>query len=165
MESQAYTLPPNKQSRQDREENMLETLSRTLPDRVERMAEELLARAGAAGLKLATAESCTGGLLASLLTDIEGYGHVFERGFVAYSEQAKCQLLGLAQEQIDQCGAVSKHVALAMAEGALKGSSAQLALAITGFAGSGGPNDEPGLVHFACSRVGREPRHREAHFG
>lgn len=144
---------------------MVETLSPALPDRVERMAETLLARAEAAGLMLATAESCTGGLLASLLTDVEGYGHVFDRGFVVYSEQAKCQLLGLVQEQIDQCGAVSKQVAVAMADGALKESNAQLALAITGFAGSGGPHDEPGLVHFACSREGRQTRHREEHFG
>jgi nicotinamide-nucleotide amidase len=114
---------------------------------------------------LATAESCTGGLLASLLTDIDGAGHVFDRGFVVYSERAKCQLLGLAQEQIDHCGAVSRQVAVAMAEGALKGSDAQVAIAITGFAGPGAPGDEPGLVHFACAREGRETTHREEHFG
>ena len=144
---------------------MVETLSPAIPDRIERMAETLLARSDAAGLMLTTAESCTGGLVASLLTDIEGYGHVFDRGFVVYSEQAKCQLLGLAKEQIEQCGAVSKQVAVAMADGALKGSNAQLALAITGFAGAGGPFDEPGLVHFACARKGHQTRHREEHFG
>jgi nicotinamide-nucleotide amidase len=74
-------------------------------------------------------------------------------------------LLGLAQEQIDHCGAVSRQVAVAMAEGALKGSDAQVAIAITGFAGPGAPGDEPGLVHFACAREGRETTHREEHFG
>jgi nicotinamide-nucleotide amidase len=144
---------------------MTETLSPALPDRVERMTETLLKGAKAADLMLATAESCTGGLLASLLTDVEGYGRVFDRGFVVYSEPAKCQLLGLAQEQIDRCGVVSREVAVAMADGAIKVSDAQVAIAITGFAGPGGPGDEPGLVHFACARAGRKTRHREEHFG
>ncbi len=144
---------------------MTETLSATLPDRVERLTEQLLREAETADLVLATAESCTGGMLASLLTDVDGLGHVFDRGFVVYSNHAKCQLLGLASEQIDSCGAVSREVAVAMADGALKGSDADLALAITGFAGPGAPDDEPGLVHFACARTGRETHHREEHFG
>ena len=86
---------------------------------------------------------------------------MFDRGFVVYSERAKCELLGLRQDQIDRCGAVSREVAVAMANGALKGSSAKVALAITGFAGSGGPDDEPGLFHFACARDGRQTSHRE----
>ncbi|MGI4733197.1 MAG: CinA family protein [Janthinobacterium lividum] len=129
------------------------------------MTEALLRRVHSAGLTIATAESCTGGLLASLLTDVDGYGHVFDRGFVTYSEQAKCQLLGLAQEQVDRCGAVSHETAVAMAEGALAASDAQLTLAITGFAGPGAPGDEAGLVHFACARSGRDTCHREEHFG
>lgn len=144
---------------------MTETLSPMLSDRVERLTGRLLERAHAAELMLATAESCTGGLLASLLTDIDGYGHVFDRGFVVYSEAAKCELLGLAQEQVDRCGAVSREVAVAMATGALAASDAQVSLAITGFAGPGAPGDEPGLVHFACAREDRETRHREEHFG
>jgi nicotinamide-nucleotide amidase len=144
---------------------MSETLSPVLSERIERLTKTLLDAADAADLMLATAESCTGGLLASLLTDIDGAGHVFDRGFVVYSERAKCELLGLAQEQIDHCGAVSRQVAVAMAEGALKGSDAQVAIAITGFAGPGAPGDEPGLVHFACAREGRETTHREEHFG
>jgi nicotinamide-nucleotide amidase len=144
---------------------MTETLAPALPKRVEELTQTLLKKADAAELKLATAESCTGGLLASLLTDVEGSGHVFDRGFVVYSEHAKCQLLGLAQQQIDECGAVSRDVAIAMAAGALKGSDAHVALAITGFAGPGGPDDEPGLVHFSCVRQGRKPTHREQHFG
>lgn len=144
---------------------MIETLSPTITARIEDLTELLLEKADAAGLMLATAESCTGGLLASLLTDVDGRGHVFDRGFVVYSEQAKCELLGLAREQIDACGAVSRDVAVAMAIGALKASDAQVALAITGFAGPGAPGDEAGLVHFACVREGRQLAHREEHFG
>jgi nicotinamide-nucleotide amidase len=144
---------------------LIETLSPTVTDRIERLTERLLDKADAAGLMLATAESCTGGLLASLLTDVDGGGHVFDRGFVVYSEAAKCQLLGLARDQIDRCGAVSREVAIAMADGALAGSDAQVALAITGFAGRGAPEDEPGLVHFACARDGGTTSHREEHFG
>jgi nicotinamide-nucleotide amidase len=147
------------------DDGAIETLSPVLSDRVERLAVTLLERADAAGVMLATAESCTGGMLASLLTDIDGYGHVFDRGFVTYSEAAKCQLLGLAPEQVDRCGAVSRPVAVAMAEGALVASDAQLTLAITGFAGPGAPSDEPGLVHFACARKGAATRHRVEHFG
>jgi len=143
----------------------IETLSPAVPDRIERLTATLLERADAAEVMLATAESCTGGMLASLLTDVDGYGHVFDRGFVVYSESAKCQLLGLAPEQVDRCGAVSRPVAVAMAEGALAASDAQVTLAITGFAGPGAPDDEPGLVHFACAREGRETAHREEHFG
>lgn len=147
------------------DDGAIETLSSVLPDRVERLAVTLLERADAAGVMLATAESCTGGMLASLLADIDGYAHVFDRGFVTYSEAAKCQLLGLAPEQVDRCGAVSRPVAVAMAEGALVASDAQLTLAITGFAGPGAPGDEPGLVHFACARKGAATRHRVEHFG
>ena len=143
----------------------IETLSPAVPDRVERLTDELLSKVSAAKLTLATAESCTGGMLAALLTDVDGYGHVFDRGFVTYSKHAKCHLLGLAREQVDRCGAVSRDVAIAMADGALAASQAQIALAITGFAGPGAPGDEPGLVHFACARAGRDTAHREEHFG
>lgn len=142
-----------------------ETLSPALPTDVEQAVQSLLERAAAAGLSLATAESCTGGLLASLLTDVEGSSHVFERGFVVYSEDAKCELLHIARDTVDRCGAVSEEVATAMAEGALKASRADVALAVTGFAGPGGKDDEPGLVHFACARKGRPTAHREQHFG
>ncbi|MEO7170759.1 MAG: CinA family protein [Sphingomonas sp.] len=144
---------------------MTETLSPVLPDDLERAANEVLTRAHDADLKLATAESCTGGLLASLLTDVEGVSSSFERGFVVYSEDAKCELLHVSREAVDRCGAVSREVALAMADGALAASHADIALAITGFAGPGGPDDEPGLVHFACARKARDTSHREAHFG
>jgi nicotinamide-nucleotide amidase len=142
-----------------------ETLSPALSRRAERLTNCLLNAVEAAKLTLTTAESCTGGLLASLLTDVDGKAHVFERGFVVYSELAKCELLGLAQAQIDRCGVVSREVAIAMADGALTGSNADIALAITGFAGPGGPGDEPGLVHFACARRGGAVSHRKEHFG
>jgi nicotinamide-nucleotide amidase len=113
-------------------------------------------------LALAVAESCTGGLLASLLTDVEGFSHVFDRGFITYSEHAKVEMLGVPNALIAQEGAVSKEVAIAMAEGALARSRANIACAITGFADAG---EEPGLVHLACARDGRVTAHREEHFG
>ncbi|MEQ8345323.1 MAG: CinA family protein [Sneathiellaceae bacterium] len=141
------------------------TLSPAIPDRMERDALAVLQRASACGVTLTAAESCTGGLLCSLLTDLSGYGHVFERGFITYSDRAKCDLLGLAQREIDDCGAVSRQVAVAMARGALARSQAQIAIAITGFAGPAGPCDEEGLVHLACSCEGGRTVHRAVHFG
>jgi nicotinamide-nucleotide amidase len=142
-----------------------ETLDPVLPRKVQDRAERVLKAADGRKLKLATAESCTGGLLAALLTDVGGLGHVFERGFVVYSKDAKCDLLGIAREKVDSCGAVSEPVAVEMAQGALRRSQADIAVSITGFAGPGGPDDEEGLVHFACARRGGESRHREEHFG
>jgi nicotinamide-nucleotide amidase len=144
---------------------MTETLSPMLPDEVERQAHALLKRACDREVTFATAESCTGGLLASLLTDVEGAGHAFERGFVTYTNEAKAEMLGIPLEVIEGAGAVSEVVARAMAEGALRESRADIAVSITGFAGRGAPEDEPGLVHFACARHGRDIVHREAHFG
>ncbi len=115
--------------------------------------------------RLVAAESCTGGLIGAILTDIEGASHAFERGFIVYSEEAKTGLLAVPPALIEREGAVSKAVAIAMAQGALSHSTADIAMAVTGFAGPAGPQDEPGLVHFACVRRGREPAHREAHFG
>ena len=142
--------------------NDTETLSPVLPDETEEATRRLLAKASERDLRLATAESCTGGMLASLLTDVQGVAHAFERGFVTYSNEAKCEMLGVPPDLIEKEGAVSKAVALAMAEGALERSRANIALSITGFADSG---DEPGLVHFACARAGRSTAHREEHFG
>lgn len=139
-----------------------ETLSPALPDRLEEATRRLLAKACERELVLATAESCTGGMLASLLTDVEGMAHAFDRGFVTYSEAAKTEMLGVSEDLIREKGAVSKEVAVAMAEGALERSRANIALAITGFADSG---EEPGLVHLACARKGRINLHREEHFG
>ena len=142
--------------------NETETLSPVLPGKLEEATRLLLAKACERELVLATAESCTGGMLASLLTDVQGVAHAFDRGFVTYSEEAKTELLGVPAELIRAKGAVSREVAIAMAEGALSRSRANIALAITGFADTG---EEPGLVHFACARNGRITAHREEHFG
>lgn len=144
---------------------MTETLSDVLPDEIEEMAHRLLAEACQKELMLATAESCTGGLLGSLLTDVQGTSHVFERGFIVYTSEAKSELLGVPLEMIQEHGAVSTPVAIAMADGAIAHSRADIALAVTGFAGMAGENDEVGLVHFGCARRRRRTRHREEHFG
>lgn len=139
-----------------------ESFTPMLPDDVEHLVQQVLEKATAAERSLATAESCTGGMLASLLTDVPGVSGCFERGFVVYSEEAKCELLGLAQADIDRCGVVSEEVARAMAEGALANSRADVAVSTTGFADQG---DEPGLVHFACAVRGGPTNHRVERFG
>lgn len=144
---------------------MADTLDPALPDDAAARAERVLDLACARNVLLATAESCTGGLLAALLTDVPGKSHVFERGFVVYSSRAKCDLLDINRDKVEACGTVSRAVAVDMAGGALKASGAQLALAITGFAGPGAEDDEEGLVHFACAVDGRATDHREEHFG
>ncbi|MXP41005.1 nicotinamide-nucleotide amidohydrolase family protein [Altererythrobacter soli] len=144
---------------------MADTLDPALPPKVQDRAQRVLELADKRELMLTTAESCTGGLLAALLTDVQGFGHVFERGFVVYSKQAKCDLLGIARNKVDGCGAVSEEIAVEMAHGALRFSNADVALSITGFAGPGGDDDEEGLVHFACARKDGTVQHREEHFG
>ena len=104
-------------------------------------------------------------MLAALLTDVEGLSHVFDRGFVVYSNEAKCDLLGIERRVVDDCGTVSREVATAMAQGALARSGADVVLAITGFAGPGSEKDEEGLVHFTAGHANGELRHREEHFG
>ena len=104
-------------------------------------------------LMLATAESCTGGMVATAITDISGSSNWFERGFVTYSNQAKTEMIGVPPELIEKHGAVSEPVARAMAEGALSNSRAQVSLAITGVAGPGGgtPEKPVGMVSFGWS--------------
>lgn len=116
-------------------------------------------------LTVATAESCTGGMLAALLTDIEGASHGFDRGFVTYSKDAKTELLGISPALLDQNEAVSEVVARAMAEGALRRSKAEMAIGVTGFAGPAAKGCEEGLVHFALARRGGRTVHRVEHFG
>jgi nicotinamide-nucleotide amidase len=142
-----------------------ETLQPALPDHLDEQAERLMHRLCDTGLKVATAESCTGGMLAALLTDIEGCGHGFDRGFVTYAKQAKSDLLGISRHLLEQNDAVSEPVARAMAEGALSKSDADIAVAVTGFAGPAGQNCEEGLVHFALARRDQPTIHREEHFG
>jgi nicotinamide-nucleotide amidase len=142
-----------------------ETLEPALPDHLDEQAERLMHRICDRELVIATAESCTGGMLAALLTDIEGCGHGFDRGFVTYSKEAKSELLGISHGLLDQNDAVSEAVARAMAEGALDRSRAQIAIAVTGFAGPAGPGQEEGLAHFALARRDCPTAHREEHFG
>lgn len=135
-----------------------------IPEASAARARAVLATACEREIMIATAESCTGGLVAALFTDCEGYSHVFDRGFVVYSESAKCDLLGIAPDLVEREGAVSRAVAIAMAEGALARSDAGLTIAITGFAGPTEDGEE-GLVHLACGREKCATLHREAHFG
>ncbi|KQW82376.1 CinA family protein [Brevundimonas sp. Root1279] len=144
---------------------MTETLSPALTDDIEALVDRVLVAADERGLTLATAESCTGGLLASVLTDVEGRSHVFDRGYVVYSDDAKADEVAVPARLIRQHGAVSEAVARCMAEGALRSSGAGVAVAVTGFAGKAGPEDEPGLVHFAVAAQGAPTRHEEHHFG
>ncbi len=131
------------------------------PESVEKRAAELLEACRAAGLTLATAESCTGGLIAACLTDFAGSSDVVERGFVTYSNEAKSELLGVPAELIARVGAVSAEVAEAMAEGALAHARADLAVSVTGIAGPGGatPGKPVGLVFLGGCRRGAAPRH------
>ncbi len=130
-------------------------------------AETLLADFRASKLMLATAESCTGGLIAALLTEIAGSSDVVERGFVTYSNAAKTELLGVPAELIVRKGAVSEETARAMALGAIGHSKADVSVAVTGVAGPGGGSLEKpvGLVHIAAARRGAGVMHRECRFG
>ena len=130
------------------------------------LAAKLVQAAQAKRVIIATAESCTGGLVSAALTDIAGSSAIFDRGFVTYSNEAKAELLGVSPSLIDMHGAVSKDVACAMAEGALKNSRATLSVAITGIAGPGGGTAEKpvGLVHFATSVKNADTVHFENRF-
>ena len=131
------------------------------------VARAIIERCTDAGLKVATAESCTGGLVAGALTEIAGSSAVVDRGFVTYSNAAKRTVLGVSPELLERFGAVSREVALAMVAGAIARSDADIAVAITGIAGpSGGSAEKPvGLVHFAATRRGQRATHVERRFG
>jgi len=143
---------------------MAEALDPAVPAAVDELAKFVLREASERGLMLATAESCTGGLLASLLTDIPGQSHAFERGFVTYTNEAKHQMLGVPAQVLEDDGAVSEACARAMAEGAIANSGAQVAVSITGYT-EGHERAEAGLVHFASARSNRPTRHIVEHFG
>ena len=136
------------------------------PPDIEVLARTVVERAAVAGLMVATAESCTGGLVAGALTAVPGSSAVVERGFVTYSNTAKAEMLDVPTPLIERHGAVSEPVARAMAEGALRQSDADLAVSVTGIAGPGGGSDDKpvGLVHFASAGpLGL--RHEEHRFG
>ena len=136
-----------------------------------KLATETLDLARQADMKIATVESCTGGLIGALLTEIAGSSDVFERGFTTYSNEAKIELVGVDQDTLTQHGAVSEQVAHEMALGGLKQSKAQLVIAVTGVAGPGGGSAEKpvGLVHIALgAAVGLFPKivaHEAYQFG
>ncbi|WP_205570717.1 CinA family protein [Brevundimonas naejangsanensis] len=138
-----------------------------LPQDIEATAEAVIGRAKAAGLMVAAAESCTGGLVSGALTAIAGSSAVLDRGFVTYSNEAKVEMLGVSEDVLARFGAVSEPTARAMAEGAVVRSRASVAVSVTGIAGPGGGSaDKPvGLVHFAA--VGADGRvvHLEKRFG
>lgn len=131
-----------------------------------RLAESVIETCRAGGLKIAVAESCTGGLLSGCLTEIAGASDVLERGFVVYSNRAKTEMIGVPAPLIEKVGAVSEEVARAMAQGALARSGADLSVAITGIAGpEGGSEAKPvGLVHIASARRDQGVLHERHRF-
>jgi nicotinamide-nucleotide amidase len=132
-------------------------------DNLSALAAEVLQSAQAKSLMIATAESCTGGMVAAALTEIAGSSAVFERGFVTYSNLAKHEMLGMPESLIMQHGAVSGEVAIAMAEGAIRNSAAQLSVSITGIAGpAGGSETKPvGTVFIGCHLMGKPTQLRQ----
>ena len=136
-------------------------------DRLLNLARLLLDDAQQKRLRIVTAESCTGGLLAGLLTEIPGSSKVLERGYVVYSNRAKQEVLGVPGDMLADFGAVSEAVARSMAEGALENSRANISIAITGVAGPGGgtPLKPVGLVHIAAARENFPIMHQACRFG
>jgi nicotinamide-nucleotide amidase len=124
-----------------------------MPDDIARLAEDVIAALKASGLTIATAESCTGGLIAGALTSISGSSDVVYGGFVSYANEAKIAMVGVPFGLLREFGAVSKEVATAMAEGAMNVAGTHMAVAVTGVAGpTGGSKEKPvGLVHFAVA--------------
>lgn len=135
-----------------------------LPAKIAKLAERVIAENKAAGRTVALAESCTGGLVSAALTEIPGSSAVFGEGYVTYSNSGKMKMLGVAEDIIDTFGAVSVAVAWAMAQGALKKSGADVAVAISGVAGpDGGTEKKPvGTVVFAVARKGEDPENVHA---
>jgi nicotinamide-nucleotide amidase len=137
------------------------------PPELVRQAEAVLAAYRERGLQMATAESCTGGLISGVLTEVPGSSDVVDRGFVTYSNAAKSEALGVPADVIAANGAVSEPVARAMAEGAIRLSCAAVAVAVTGVAGPGGgtATKPVGLVHLAVARRDGPTVHRVCRFG
>lgn len=136
-------------------------------DQLRHEAQRLLHVLRSNAKMIVTAESCTGGLIAGLFTEIPGSSDVVDRGFVTYSNAAKAECLGVHPELINKFGAVSEQVARAMAEGALVHSDADIGVSVTGIAGPGGdtPTKPVGLVYIAVAQSNTETQHREFHFG
>jgi nicotinamide-nucleotide amidase len=139
---------------------MPEVADTILPEELVEAARKVVEANRAAGLRVVTAESCTGGLVAAALTEIAGSSDVVEGGFVTYSNEAKVELLGVSEEVVETFGAVSIAVAWAMAQGALARTAADTAVAVTGIAGPGGGGlrKPVGMVIFARARRGQDPK-------
>lgn len=137
------------------------------PADIEDAARRIVADFTERKLLLATAESCTAGLIAAAITEIAGSSTVFDRGFVTYSNEAKREMIGVANATLKAHGAVSRPTVLEMAQGAIGNSGANISVAVTGIAGpGGGSEDKPvGLVHLAAARTGHETLHREMRYG
>ena len=137
------------------------------PPEIEEKAAAIIAYYKARGLMVSTAESCTGGLIAGVLTEIPGSSAVVDRGFVTYTNEAKAELLGVSAATLAAFGAVSQEMALQMAHGALYRSRADVAVAVTGIAGPGGGSEEKpvGLVHLAARARTGKLIHREMRYG
>lgn len=134
---------------------------------IEKLATEVLEKCRAKKWQLATAESCTGGLIGGALTDIAGSSDVFDRGFITYSNKAKARVIGVSTETLRSFGAVSEETAREMALGALKTAGANITVAVTGIAGpgGGGPGKPVGLVHFAVATEEGIAEHRKMEYG
>ncbi len=137
------------------------------PPQIEGLASRIVKDFTLRNITIATAESCTGGLIAGALTEISGSSAIVDRGFVTYSNQAKMEMLGVEPATLERFGAVSRETALEMAKGALARSGASLAVAVTGIAGpSGGTAEKPvGLVHLAARARNGRLIHREMRYG
>jgi nicotinamide-nucleotide amidase len=144
----------------------MDQTSYLLPPAIIALSKQMLKRALDTKATIATAESCTGGLIAAALTEIPGGSSMFERGFATYSNEAKVELLGVPQHLLDDYGAVSEQVAAAMAEGALKNSKATIAVSTTGVAGPDGgtPKKPVGMVCFAIATRRHPCRAETMHF-
>ncbi|WP_340151533.1 CinA family protein [uncultured Sneathiella sp.] len=134
---------------------------------IEKLATDVLEQCRQKKWQLATAESCTGGLIGGALTDIAGSSDVFDRGFITYSNKAKARVIGVSTEVLREHGAVSEETAREMALGALKTAGANLTVAVTGIAGpgGGGPGKPVGLVHFAVATEEGVAEHRKMEYG
>ncbi len=137
------------------------------PGEITSRAQNVVDECTRRGIRLALAESCTGGLISAALINIPSASNVVDRGLVTYANEAKMDLLGVPAEVLERTGAVSEETALAMAEGALKTDNVQAAVAVTGIAGpSGGTAEKPvGRVHIAAAREGFPSRHQKCDFG
>lgn len=137
------------------------------PEDIEETARSIVADFTEKQLLIATAESCTAGLIAGAITEIPGSSNVFDRGFITYSNEAKREMIGVANATLKAHGAVSRPTALEMAQGAIGNSGANISIAVTGIAGPGGGTEEKpvGLVHLAAARTGHETLHREMRYG